>query len=104
MKGSVVLELVRFSEDVMGPLADSLGIPPELAGRRTMRLRPPAVVGSLRVGIALAGASATTARRIGSGGCGPRWNSSPGVAATTPEERSLTAATAGAATACAWNG
>ena len=30
MKGSVVLELVGFSDDVKGPLADSPGIPPEL--------------------------------------------------------------------------
>ena len=35
MKGSVVLEIVGFADDVTGPLADSLGIPPELlsAGR-----------------------------------------------------------------------
>ena len=32
MKGSVVLELVGFADDVKGPLADSLGIPPELLG------------------------------------------------------------------------
>ena len=103
MKGSVVLELVGFADDVTGPLADSLGIPPELLGTGRCGCDRP------RWSVLACGHCAcrcecddcpenriwrVLSEREQASWCG----------CDAPEERSLTAGIARAATACAWNG